>query len=205
MLVWRSRRRRRTVGLIVCCIVWRGISRSILGSRCCGLAVPWCHRLLTLSGNNSGRNPFAGEMLELRQERPCRRRPFHRASQDFFVGQGLTVKLGVLVQILTEGSTLQGQTGEDTMRSRPRQDFCRHQNVGIRARVASDRPGSGSGFSAKREFIRQQFFHAALVEHQHNDIGGGPAELQAKATLAFHRQIRALERRLSPQGRNGPP
>ena len=113
------------VGLIVRCIVRRGVSRSILGSRGgCGLAVPWCHRLLTLSGNNSWRNSFAGEMLKLCQERPCRSWPFHRACQDFLVGQRLTVKLRVLVLILTEGGALQGQTGEDTMRSGPRQDFC---------------------------------------------------------------------------------
>jgi hypothetical protein len=53
--------------------------------------------LLTLSGNNSGWNSFTRETLELCQERPCSSRPFHRAGQDFLVGQRLTVKLRVLV------------------------------------------------------------------------------------------------------------
>src|SRR5580704_18834145 len=72
---------------------------------------------LALCRNNSRRNSFAGETLELRQEcaRSCR--PFHRAAQDFLVGQWLTVKLRVLVLVLPESSALQGQTTEDTTRS----------------------------------------------------------------------------------------
>src|SRR5271165_1892593 len=107
------------------------------------------------------------------------------AFHDGLVPKGLAVDLCVVVQILTKGRTLQGDTSENTVVARPGENLSVHACVGLSGCRPADRTCRNIAFAAEGELSTQQPFASPAIHYQHDYVGILHADLESETAALY--------------------